>query len=143
MSLLLDLFDSNEKQIKQLRPLVDAVNSFSESTMKLSEAQIKEKTLYWKAAFKKLDEKKRDDYLTEILPEAFAVAREAASRAIQQKHFDVQVIAGIVLHRGMIAEQKTGEGKTLTARAHIWLRQTTIFPGMARGGWVRFTTTLA
>ena len=125
MSLLLDLFDSNEKQIKQLRPLVDAVNSFSESTMKLSETQIKEKTLYWKEALKKLDEEKRNDYLNEILPEAFAVAREAASRTIQQRHFDVQIMAGIVLHRGMIAEQKTGEGKTLTATLPLYLNALT------------------
>lgn len=112
--------DSNEKQVNKLWPLVDAVNSFEKKTEKLSDAKLKEKTQEFK---KRLEKGENPD---DLLPEAFAVVREAANRTLGQRHYDVQVLAGIILHQGKIAEQKTGEGKTLTASLPLYLNSLSV-----------------
>src|SRR5688572_27802370 len=119
------LFDSNEKQIQTLRPIVEKINAFESQMQSLSEAQIKEKTQTWKNELKDLELGAQHKYLDKILPEAFALAREAGKRSLNMRHFDVQLMAGIVLHHGKIAEQKTGEGKTLTATLPLYLNSLT------------------
>src|SRR3989344_1103385 len=102
------LFDSNEKEIKKLGPIVGQINSLEEKVKKLKASDFPKKT-------KELQERIIDGQsLDLILPEAFALVREAARRSIGQRHFDVQFMAGISLYMGKIAEQKTGEGKTLS-----------------------------
>ena len=107
--------DSNEKQIKKLEPQVEAVNSLEKNFQKLTDEKLQAKT----AEFKLRHE--RAESLDDLLPEVFAAVREASKRTLGQRHFDVQVLAGIVLHQGKIAEQKTGEGKTLTASLALYL----------------------
>ncbi|PID52476.1 MAG: preprotein translocase subunit SecA [Candidatus Moraniibacteriota bacterium] len=115
MSLLQKLFGSNERQISKLQPIVDQVNENEEKMKALSDEGIKEKT----AEFKK--RLKDGESLDDIMSEAFALVREAARRAIGERHYDVQIMGGIVLHQGKIAEMKTGEGKTLTSTLPIYL----------------------
>ncbi len=119
------LFDTNEKQIKKLRPLVERVNSLEESVKKLTQEQIKDRTKYFRDELKKVNDEEKEKYLDQILPEAYALVRESSSRTLGQRHFDVQIMAGIVLHQGKIAEQKTGEGKTLTATLPLYLNSLT------------------
>lgn len=107
--------DSNEKQVNKLKPIVDIVNEYENKFKKLTDEKLKAKT----AEFKLRHE--RGDSLDDLLPEAYAAVREASSRTINQRHYDVQILAGIVLHEGKIAEQKTGEGKTLTASLALYL----------------------
>ena len=92
------LVDSNEKEIKRLQPLVDEINALEPEFRKLSDAKLRTKTADFKARLKD------GETLDELLPEAFAAIREAARRTIHQRHFDVQLMGGIVLHRGKIAE---------------------------------------
>ncbi|MFC1900212.1 preprotein translocase subunit SecA [Chloroflexota bacterium] len=113
------LLDSNEKELKRLQPLVDEINALEPEFEKLSDTELRAKTAEFKA---RLEE---DETLDDILPEAFAVVREAAKRTIGQRAFDVQLIGAIVLHQGKIAEMKTGEGKTLTATFPIYLNALT------------------
>jgi len=117
------LGDSNEGAIKKLRPLVDNINNFEPAFEKFSDAELRNKTEEFK---KRLGEKEtlrqaQGKLLDDILPEAFAVVREAAKRTLNQRHFDVQLIGGIVLHQGKIAEMKTGEGKTLASTLPVYL----------------------
>ncbi len=109
------LGDSNQKIVKKLKPIIDRINSLETEFEKLSDEEIKQKTLEFKERLKK------GETLNDILPEAFANAREAAKRTIGQRHFDVQLIGGVVLHEGKIAEMKTGEGKTLVATLPLYL----------------------
>ncbi len=109
------LVDSNEKELKKLQPLVDLVNSLEPDFAKLSDAELRAKTDEFRARIK--DGSSPD----EILPEAYAAVREAAKRTIGQRHYDVQLMGGIVLHQGKIAEMKTGEGKTLVATLPLYL----------------------
>lgn len=111
--------DSNEKEIKKLLPIVEAINSHEEKFAKLSDEKILAKTAEFKARLE------RGETLDEILPEAFALAREAAQRQIGERHFDVQLMAAVALHQGKIAEQKTGEGKTLSAVPALYLNALT------------------
>lgn len=115
MSLFKKLFGSNEREIRKLQPIVDQVNSWETATQKLSDEELKNKTAALKERLKK------GETLDEILPEAFAMVREASKRVISERHFDVQILGGIVLHMGKIAEMKTGEGKTLTSTLPIYL----------------------
>jgi preprotein translocase subunit SecA len=112
---LSNLIDSNEKELRRLQPLVDDINSLEPDFEKLSGAELRGKTDEFKARLQ--DGESLDD----ILPEAYAAVREAAKRTIKQRHFDVQLIGGIVLHQGKIAEMKTGEGKTLVATLPLYL----------------------
>ena len=109
------LGDANESAVKKLNPQVAEINALESEMQKLSDAQLKEKT-------KELREQlKEGKSLDDILVEAFALTREAAIRTLDQRHFDVQLIGGIVLHQGKIAEMRTGEGKTLTSTLAIYL----------------------
>ncbi len=105
----------NERTIKQLRPVVDQINSFDTSIVALSDADLREKTTEFRKRLNK------GETLDQLLPEAFAVVREASKRTIGLRHFDVQMLGGLVLHQGQIAEMKTGEGKTLVATVAVYL----------------------
>ncbi len=107
--------DANEKQVKKLWPLVDAINELEAGVQGLSDEQLRAKTDEFRARLGK------GETMDDILPEAFAVVREAARRHVGMRHFDVQLIGGIVLHQGKIAEMKTGEGKTLVATLPLYL----------------------
>lgn len=116
MSIFSKIFgDSHQKQIKANLPLVVKINSFEPAMQKLTEEQLKEKTKEFK------DRLAKGEALDDVLPEAFAAVREAAKRTLNQRHFDVQLIGGVMLHRGKIAEMRTGEGKTLTATLAVYL----------------------
>ena len=110
------LFKSySEKEVKRVRPIINKINGLEEEISKLSDSELRAKTQYFKEQLK--EEKTLDD----ILPEAFAVVREASKRVLGMRHFDVQLIGGIILHQGRIAEMKTGEGKTLVATLPVYL----------------------
>lgn len=116
MSIFTKVFgDPNEKYIKNLGPIVKKINSFESEIQKLSEGQLKGKTKEFKERLK------TGQNLGQILPESFALVREAARRTLSQRHFDVQLIGGITLHEGKIAEMRTGEGKTLSATLPAYL----------------------
>jgi preprotein translocase subunit SecA len=106
---------SHEREIRRLRPRVEAINALEPQIAKLSDAELKAKTAEFK---QQLD---NGATLDDILHEAFAVAREAGKRALKMRHYDVQLIGGIVLHKGSIAEMRTGEGKTLVATLPCYL----------------------
>jgi preprotein translocase subunit SecA len=107
--------DANEKYLKRIQPLVEKINSFEKEFEKFSNEKLKEKTNEFK------EKLKRSQTLDDLLPEAFALVRETAKRTLKQRHFDVQLIGGIVLHQGKIVEMKTGEGKTLAATLPLYL----------------------
>jgi len=113
------LRDSNEREIKRLQPLVDKINELEPQFQQLTDTQLKAKTDEYRERLK------GGISLDELLPEAFATVREAARRAMGQRHFDVQLMGGIVLHQGKIAEMKTGEGKTLVATLPLYLNSLT------------------
>lgn len=120
MSFLTKIFgDENKNYFKKLRPSVDQINFLEKDLQSLDNAALKDKTAEFKERLKK------GESLDDILPEAFALVREAARRALGQRHFDVQLMGGIVLHQGKIAEMKTGEGKTLTATCPMYLNALT------------------
>ena len=110
----------SEKEVKRVMPIVNKINSLEEEMTKLTDKELREKTDYFK---KQLEEGKT---LDDILPEAFAVVREASKRTLGMRHFDVQLIGGIILHQGRIAEMKTGEGKTLVATLPVYLNALTV-----------------
>ena len=106
----------NEREIKRLRPDVDEINRLEPEISALSDDELRAKIAEWKAKISAIEEREqRDEAMLEILPQVFAVVREASKRTIGQRHFDVQLIGGMILHQGRIAEMKTGEGKTLVA----------------------------
>ncbi|MGD0119899.1 MAG: preprotein translocase subunit SecA, partial [Candidatus Binatus sp.] len=106
----------NEREIKRLRPDVDEINRLEPEISALSDDELRAKIAEWKAKISAIEEREqRDEAMLEILPQVFAVVREASKRTIGQRHFDVQMIGGMILHQGRIAEMKTGEGKTLVA----------------------------
>jgi len=109
-------FDANQKELNRIQPIVDSINKLDDKYSKLKKEEFKAKT----AQFKSLLSSK-DKTLDDLLPPAFALVRSAALKTIGEKHYDVQLIAGITLHQGKIAEQKTGEGKTLSATAPLYL----------------------
>src|SRR6476661_6531540 len=129
---------SNQRFLKSIIPLVDQINSLEPSVQKLSDGELRARTAAFKEQVqqavgdtKDKEERKRRERaaLDEILPEAFAVVREASVRTTSMRHFDVQLIGGIVLHQGKIAEMRTGEGKTLVATLPSYLNALT-----GRGG---------
>src|SRR3989338_5113358 len=116
MSIFSKIFGgTSQKQIKNLQPLVEKINAFEPELQKLSDEQLKEKT---KESRQRLAS---GESLDDLLPEAFATVREAGKRTLNQRHFDVQLIGGIALHQGNIAEMRTGEGKTLSATLPAYL----------------------
>ena len=105
----------NERELKKIRPVVEAINALEPSVQALSDQALREKTA---------DLRQRvagGASIEDLLPEAFAVVREAGRRTLNMRHFDVQLIGGIVLHQGKIAEMRTGEGKTLVATLPAYL----------------------
>ncbi len=114
--LLKKLFGSkNEREVKRMLKAVQAVNALEEQMLSLSDEQLRNKTEEFKARLEK------GETLDQILPEAFAVCREAGKRVMGMRHFDVQLIGGMTLHEGRIAEMRTGEGKTLVATLAVYL----------------------
>src|SRR5438128_9688317 len=105
----------NERELKRLRPIVATVGALEPSIEALSDSQLRDKTAEFRARLA------NGDTLDDLLPEAFAVVREAGRRVLNMRHFDVQLIGGMVLHRGKIAEMKTGEGKTVGATLPAYL----------------------
>ena len=105
----------NEREIKKMRPIVTAINDLEPEFQQLSDAELAAKTVEFKERLA------QGATLDDLLPEAFAVVREAGRRMLNMRHFDVQLIGGVVLHRGKIAEMKTGEGKTLVATLPVYL----------------------
>jgi preprotein translocase subunit SecA len=121
---------SNERELKRIEPLVDAINALEPEMKRLTDEQLRAKTEEFRQgvrqrvdAMEDPDEKDRElaAVLDEILPEAFGVVREAGWRVLRMRHFDVQLIGGVVLHQGKISEMKTGEGKTLVATLPVYL----------------------
>ena len=106
---------SNDRQIKKYKPTIDTINKLEKKFESLSDIDLKHKTTEFKERIS------NDENLSSILPEAFATVREAAKRTLNQRHFDVQLMGGLVLHEGKIAEMKTGEGKTLVATLACYL----------------------
>ncbi len=109
----------NERELKRLKPIVQRINSLEPEIQRLSDEELSAKTIEFRERLE------RGASLDELLPEAFAVVREAAKRVLGLRHFDVQLIGGIVLHQGKIAEMKTGEGKTLVATLPAYLNALT------------------
>ncbi|MFZ5563197.1 MAG: preprotein translocase subunit SecA, partial [Thermodesulfobacteriota bacterium] len=119
-NLLLSVFGSqNERVLKQVYPLVEQINGLESAMKARSDEQLKEQTAVFKRRFQE------GESLDALLPEAFATVREASVRTLGMRHFDVQLIGGIVLHQGKIAEMKTGEGKTLAATLPVYLNALT------------------
>jgi len=120
LSLLTKLFGSkNERELKQLQPIVDNINSLEAATQALNDEELQQQTIRFR---ERLDQ---GEPLDDLIPEAFATVREASRRTLNMRHFDVQLIGGIVLHQGKIAEMKTGEGKTLVATLPAYLNALT------------------
>lgn len=116
MSFLKNIFgDPNKKALKAYYPIVDKINALESDISALTDEQLKAKTTEFKGRLEK------GETLEDILPEAFAAVREASKRTLQQRHFDVQLIGGMILHEGKIAEMRTGEGKTLVATLPVYL----------------------
>ena len=120
MSIFNKIFKSySEKEVKRIMPIVEKINSLEPQIKELTDEQLKNKTNEFK------EQLKQGKTLDDILPEAFAVVREASRRVLGMRHFDVQLIGGIILHQGRIAEMKTGEGKTLVATLPVYLNALT------------------
>ncbi|MDY6805784.1 MAG: preprotein translocase subunit SecA [Cyanobacteriota bacterium] len=116
------LGDPNARKLKKHKPLVIDINIYEEDIQKLTDEELRGKTDEFKAKIAKAKSiNEENEILDEILPEAFAVVREAGRRVLGMRHFDVQLIGGIILHKGQIAEMKTGEGKTLVSTLPAYL----------------------
>ncbi|MGE5297884.1 MAG: preprotein translocase subunit SecA [Acidobacteriaceae bacterium] len=122
MGLLSNIFGtSNESVLSKLDPIIKRINSLEPEFEKKTQDELKALTAKWKQELADLSWEQAQDKLEEILPEAFAAVREASKRTLKQRHYDVQLLGGVVLHRGNIAEMKTGEGKTLVATLPLYL----------------------
>ena len=109
----------SEKEVKRIMPIIERINNLESEISNLTDSELAAKTVYFK------EELAKGKTLDDILPEAFAVVREASKRVLGMRHFDVQLIGGIILHQGRIAEMKTGEGKTLVATLPVYLNALT------------------
>lgn len=119
-NLIKNIFGSkNERELKKIQPVVDQINSIESDFKGLTDEQLKAKTDEFKERLKK------GETLDDLLPEAFATVREASIRVLNMRHYDVQLIGGVILHQGKIAEMKTGEGKTLSATLPLYLNALT------------------
>lgn len=134
IDLLIKIFgDPNEKKVKKLQPTVEYINTLEPEISKLSDEELREKTNEFKQRYQsreRSDDSIRDKALEKealdgLLPEAFAVVREAGKRVLNMRHFDTQLLGGIVLHQGQISEMRTGEGKTLVATLPAYLNALT------------------
>ena len=137
--------NKQDRDAKRFQPIVEAVNQQESEVKRLSDAELRSKTPHFR---EKVD---AGADLDSLLPEAFAVVREAAIRTLAQRHYDVQIMGGVALHNGNIAEMKTGEGKTLTSTLAVYLNALTgkgvhvatvndILLNATRNGWERYTT---
>src|SRR5262249_5591840 len=115
MKLLSKIFGDNDREVRKYLPIVDQINELEPATEALSDEELRGKTAEFRARIE------QGEALDDLLPEAFAAVREAAKRKVGQRHYDVQLIGGVVLHQGKISELKTGEGKTLTATLPLYL----------------------
>lgn len=116
MYILDKIFGSrNDREVKALEPMIEKVSGFGDALKSLSDTELKDKTKYFR------DKLKGEEKLDDILPEAFATVREVSTRVLGQRHYDVQIMGGIILHQGKIAEMRTGEGKTLVATLPAYL----------------------
>ena len=116
LSILKKIFgDYSQKELKRIKPLCDKILALESTYEKLTDAELRAKTEEFKKRYQ------NGESLDALLPEAFAVCREASWRVLGMKHFPVQVLGGIILHQGRIAEMKTGEGKTLVATLPAYL----------------------
>ena len=116
MGLIQKLFGTHsEREIKLIRPIMDKIVAMRPEMMKLSDGELREKTKEFKGRLEK------GETLDDLMPEAYAVVREAARRVLNMEHYPVQILGGIVLHQGRISEMKTGEGKTLVATLPAYL----------------------
>src|ERR1035437_4731478 len=145
MSFLTTIFNGQGRKVKAYEPIVARTNELEPAILSLSDVQLKAKTVNFKERIKERlndrgsmikgeDEKLKveeeilkieKEILDEIMPEAFAAVREASKRTLGQRHFDVQIMGGAVLHNGNIAEMRTGEGKTLVATLPVYLNALT------------------
>ncbi len=119
MQFLRKLFDTSKRDVESLMPIVEQINSFEPNISSLSDDEIKAKTAEFKARLA------NGESIDQLAPEAFACVREVSKRLLNMRHFDVQLVGGLVLHQGRIAEMKTGEGKTLAAVAPLYLNALT------------------
>lgn len=119
LKMLAEMWDTNLREVKRLRRQIEAINLLEPEFEKLSDSELQAKTVQFKERLA------AGETLDDILPEAFATVREGAKRVLGQRHFDVQLMGGIVLHEGKIAEMKTGEGKTLVATLPVYLNALT------------------
>jgi preprotein translocase subunit SecA len=119
MAFLKSLFDGNERELQRLRRTVERVNALEPSIAPLSDDELRGKTVEFRARLE------RGESLDALLPEAFAVVRETAKRALGMRHFDVQIMGGQALHEGNVSEMRTGEGKTLVATLPVYLNALT------------------
>ena len=110
---------SNQKELDNAKNLISAINSKEESFKSLSDAEFKEKTLNLKRSLKE------GNSISNLIADSFALVREAAKRTLGERHYDVQLAGGIILHQGKIAEMKTGEGKTLVSTLPAYLNSLT------------------
>ena len=115
MSILKNLFNANDRELRKISPIVDSVGRFEPVLERASDGDLQGKTGEFRERIS------RGEPLDKILPEAFAVVREVSKRVLDMRHFDVQLIGGVVLHQGRIAEMQTGEGKTLVATLPTYL----------------------
>lgn len=116
MSILKSIFKTySQREVKRVLPIISKINNLEDTLSKLSDDELSKKTIEFKERLK------NGETLDDILPETFAVVREASKRVLGMRHFDVQLIGGIILHQGRIAEMKTGEGKTLVATLPVYL----------------------
>ena len=139
---------SNDRYVRSLRKVVEQINALEPTISAMTDEELKNQTPILRGRLE------GGESLNDILPEAFATVREASKRTLGQRHYDVQLIGGIVLHRGEIAEMRTGEGKTLVATLPVYLnalegrastssRSTTISPAATPTGWARSTASSA
>ena len=120
------LGDPNSRKLKRYSPLVTDINILEEDVSSLSDEELRQKTYEFRQQLEKPKNfKEQSALLDDLLPDAFAVVREASKRVLGMRHFDVQLIGGMVLHEGQIAEMKTGEGKTLVATLPSYLNALT------------------
>ncbi len=120
------LGDPNTRKLKRYQPIVEEINFLEEEVIKLTDNELRNETINLKTKISsEINKKKQKDLLDEILPKAFAIVREASKRVLEMRHFDVQLIGGMVLHECQIAEMKTGEGKTLVATLPCYLNALT------------------
>ncbi|HCW36312.1 MAG TPA: preprotein translocase subunit SecA [Staphylococcus sp.] len=126
MGFLSKIADGNKRVVKSLGKLADQVINLEDEIAKLTDDQLREKTEQFKKELSEIEDyKKQEKYLDKILPEAYAIVREASTRVFDMTPFKVQIMGGIAIHRGDISEMKTGEGKTLTATMPVYLNALT------------------